>query len=130
MRTKTHNRVMTFTTKWDAVLARDRELDGSFVYAVRSTGVYCRPSCPSRRPRRDRVVFFDRGDEFLAPVVVLPASADEWTEDRRRAVLLHELSHVAQRDCLAQIAKDAGKTDFRVRKLAAAGPLSSTPNIF
>jgi len=32
--------------------------DGAFVYAVRSTGVYCKPSCPSRRPRRDRVEFF------------------------------------------------------------------------
>lgn len=38
----------------------------------------------------------------LAPVVVLPASADEWTEDRRRAVLLHELAHIVRADCLIQ----------------------------
>lgn len=38
--------------------ARDARLDGTFVYAVRSTGVYCRPSCPARRPRFDRVLFF------------------------------------------------------------------------
>lgn len=43
---------------WQAVSARDARYDGAFVYAVRSTGVYCRPSCPSRRPRRERVVFF------------------------------------------------------------------------
>ncbi len=43
---------------WQAVLSRDRSSDGSFVYAVRSTGIYCRPSCPSRRPGRDQVVFF------------------------------------------------------------------------
>jgi AraC family transcriptional regulator of adaptative response/methylated-DNA-[protein]-cysteine methyltransferase len=43
---------------WDAVLAHDRGFDGKFVYAVRSTGVYCRPSCPSRRPRRHHVVFY------------------------------------------------------------------------
>jgi AraC family transcriptional regulator of adaptative response/methylated-DNA-[protein]-cysteine methyltransferase len=43
---------------WQAVLAHDRDFDGIFVYAVRSTGVYCRPSCPSRRPRRDQVVFY------------------------------------------------------------------------
>ena len=45
-----------------AVLARDRRRDGAFVYAVRSTGIYCRPSCTSRRPRRDRVAFFDTPD--------------------------------------------------------------------
>ena len=43
---------------WRAVEARDSRADGKFVYAVRSTGVYCRPSCPSRRPRRDKVEFF------------------------------------------------------------------------
>jgi AraC family transcriptional regulator, regulatory protein of adaptative response / methylated-DNA-[protein]-cysteine methyltransferase len=43
---------------WRAVLARDSRLDGQFVFAVRTTGIYCRPSCPSRRPRRDRVDFF------------------------------------------------------------------------
>jgi AraC family transcriptional regulator of adaptative response/methylated-DNA-[protein]-cysteine methyltransferase len=45
-------------SKWQAVLARDARLDGQFVFAVSSTGIYCRPSCPSRRPRRDRVSFF------------------------------------------------------------------------
>jgi AraC family transcriptional regulator of adaptative response/methylated-DNA-[protein]-cysteine methyltransferase len=45
--------------RWDAVLRRDRRVDGTFVYAVTSTGVYCRPSCGSRRPRRERARFFD-----------------------------------------------------------------------
>jgi AraC family transcriptional regulator of adaptative response/methylated-DNA-[protein]-cysteine methyltransferase len=44
--------------RWEAVLARDVCADGTFVFAVRSTGVYCRPSCPARRPRRDNVSFF------------------------------------------------------------------------
>lgn len=43
---------------WNAVLARDASRDGSFVFAVRSTGIYCRPSCPARRPRREQVRFF------------------------------------------------------------------------
>lgn len=43
---------------WRAVQTRDRGADGKFVYAVRSTGVYCRPSCPSRKPRLENVVFF------------------------------------------------------------------------
>jgi AraC family transcriptional regulator of adaptative response/methylated-DNA-[protein]-cysteine methyltransferase len=43
---------------WQAVLSHDRSRDGQFVYAVRSTGIYCRPSCPSRRPRQEQVSFF------------------------------------------------------------------------
>lgn len=43
---------------WDAVAERDRTMDGVFFYAVKSTGVYCRPGCPSKRPRRENVVFF------------------------------------------------------------------------
>ena len=43
---------------WNAVLARDASRDGSFVFAVRSTGIYCRPSCPARRPRQEQVRFF------------------------------------------------------------------------
>lgn len=46
------------TSRWEAVQRRDRTRDGSFVYAVSSTGIYCRPSCPSRKPRRDRASFF------------------------------------------------------------------------
>jgi len=43
--------------RWDAVLARDSRFDGHFYYAVETTGIYCRPSCPARRPRRDHVDF-------------------------------------------------------------------------
>lgn len=45
-------------TAWRAVVDRDRRFDSRFVYGVSSTGVFCRPSCASRRPRRDRVRFF------------------------------------------------------------------------
>ena len=43
---------------WQAVLTRDNRSDGTFVYGVRSTGIYCNPSCSARRPRREQVVFF------------------------------------------------------------------------
>src|SRR2546428_8049030 len=49
---------LTPERRWSIVLARDRRYDGAFVYAVQSTGIYCRPSCPSRRPRREHVTFF------------------------------------------------------------------------
>jgi AraC family transcriptional regulator, regulatory protein of adaptative response / methylated-DNA-[protein]-cysteine methyltransferase len=49
--------------RWSAVLARDAARDGEFVFAVSSTGVYCRPSCPARRPRRENVRFFIRPEQ-------------------------------------------------------------------
>jgi AraC family transcriptional regulator, regulatory protein of adaptative response / methylated-DNA-[protein]-cysteine methyltransferase len=49
--------------RWKALAGRDAAADGTFVYGVTSTGVYCRPSCPSRRPRADRVRFFDTTNE-------------------------------------------------------------------
>ncbi|MET0895037.1 MAG: bifunctional DNA-binding transcriptional regulator/O6-methylguanine-DNA methyltransferase Ada [Acidimicrobiia bacterium] len=51
---------------WEAVLARDERADGAFVYGVVTTGVFCRPSCPSRRPRRENVRFFSGPDAVTA----------------------------------------------------------------
>jgi AraC family transcriptional regulator of adaptative response/methylated-DNA-[protein]-cysteine methyltransferase len=51
-----------FTTdesRWNAIVGRDRRAEGIFYYAVKSTGVYCRPGCSSRLPRRGNVEFFD-----------------------------------------------------------------------
>ncbi|MGH9743544.1 MAG: bifunctional transcriptional activator/DNA repair enzyme AdaA, partial [Candidatus Acidiferrum sp.] len=48
---------------WRAALARDRRADGTFVLAVRSTHIYCRPSCPARRPLRRNVIFLRTREE-------------------------------------------------------------------
>src|SRR5258706_15901884 len=82
-------------TRWDAVVAHDRTADGRFVYAVSSTGVYCRPSCPSRRPRRDRVAFFEdaraaAGAGYRACRRCQPDAAtavDRWADKIRRACI-------------------------------------------
>jgi len=50
-------------SKWQAVLDRDGSSDGKFFFGVSSTGVYCRPSCPARRPRRENVTFFRKPEE-------------------------------------------------------------------
>jgi len=50
---------MTDTARWTAVANRDATQDGRFVYAVATTGVFCRPGCPSRRPRPENVRFYD-----------------------------------------------------------------------
>ncbi len=46
---------------WTAAMARDRTYDGRFVSGVLSTGIYCRPSCPARHPKRENVRFFTDG---------------------------------------------------------------------
>jgi AraC family transcriptional regulator, regulatory protein of adaptative response / methylated-DNA-[protein]-cysteine methyltransferase len=57
-RAATEKQYRPAAARWDAVRSRDRGADGVFVYAVRSTGIYCRPSCPSRKPRPNQTVFF------------------------------------------------------------------------
>jgi AraC family transcriptional regulator of adaptative response/methylated-DNA-[protein]-cysteine methyltransferase len=44
--------------RWTAIVSRDRQADGTFFYAVRTTGVFCRPSCPARLPKRENVAFY------------------------------------------------------------------------
>jgi AraC family transcriptional regulator of adaptative response/methylated-DNA-[protein]-cysteine methyltransferase len=51
--------MLSETQCWDAMMARDRRFDGRFYFGVITTGVYCRPSCPSRHPLRGNVRFFE-----------------------------------------------------------------------
>ena len=67
---------------WQAVLQRDSTYNGSVIYAVRTTGIYCRPTCPSRRPNRANVRFFaDSKDAqsagYRACLRCLPDSPDQ-----------------------------------------------------
>ena len=52
--------------RWQAVLRRDARLEDAFVFAVKTTGIYCRPSCPSRRPKRAHVTFYPTAAEASA----------------------------------------------------------------
>ena len=49
----------TDSRRWQAVQKRESEADGAFVYAVTTTGIFCRPTCSSRRPNRENARFFD-----------------------------------------------------------------------
>jgi len=60
------SRVVEENAFWRAALERNSDFDGAFVFAVRSTGIYCRPSCPSRRAARKHVVFFPLADDAEA----------------------------------------------------------------
>ena len=108
--------------RWNAVLTRDRASDGRFVYAVRSTGVYCRPSCPSRRPRPDRVAFFDRPADARAagfracrrchPDV--ETAPDPWIEKIRRACVY--LSNVDGHPSLTALANRLGGSPYHLQR--------------
>ncbi len=58
--------MIDFDRCWQALSERNAEFDGRFVFAVRSTGIFCRPSCPARRPRRDGVSFFSNSADAEA----------------------------------------------------------------
>jgi len=108
---------------WQAVMAKDARFDGQFVFAVSSTGVYCRPSCPSRRAHRERVKFFE-----------LPAAAEQagfracLRCQPQRARVLDPQMEMVQRVCrvlnsndsetvkLAELATHAGVSAFHLQR--------------
>ena len=53
-------------TAWAAFMRRDRSWDGRVIGAVKTTGIYCKPSCPARRPKREHVVFYASNEEARA----------------------------------------------------------------
>lgn len=55
----------TSDPRWEAVMTRDSSANGSFVYAVKTTGVFCLPSCPSRRPKIENTLFFATNEEAM-----------------------------------------------------------------
>jgi AraC family transcriptional regulator of adaptative response/methylated-DNA-[protein]-cysteine methyltransferase len=109
---------------WAAVVGRDRQFDGRFVYAVRSTGVYCRPSCPSRRPAAANVVFFDGAAEaeragYRACKRCRPrvngAYAGAAAAVRQAAAFID--AHVDQRITLAALARLTGVSPFHFQRV-------------
>ena len=107
--------------RWRSVLAHDRRADGTFVYAVASTGVFCRPSCASRRPRRDRVTFFGspvdaahagyRPCKRCRPHVV---PVDPWPERIRRAC--EYLARVDGHPSLGALAARLGGSAYHLQR--------------
>ena len=82
-------------TAWAAFMRRDRSWDGRVIGAVRTTGIYCKPSCPAKRPKREHVEFFATGEEARAAGyrACLRCKPDEVGRDREavsRAVKLIE----------------------------------------
>jgi AraC family transcriptional regulator of adaptative response/methylated-DNA-[protein]-cysteine methyltransferase len=107
--------------RWAAVVARDRRADGQFVYAVRTTGVYCRPSCGSRRPRFENVVFHDNADAAeRAGFRPCRRCRPERRDDDPRAALIARLCRAidaGDAPPLAGMAREAGLSGTQLRRL-------------
>jgi AraC family transcriptional regulator of adaptative response/methylated-DNA-[protein]-cysteine methyltransferase len=109
-------------SRWRAVLARDSRADGQFVYGVRSTHIYCRPSCASRRPHRDRVMFFSSPVDaeragYRACRRCRPSeapTADPWVGKVRRACLY--LARSDARPSLAALAQRLGGSPYHLQR--------------
>ena len=84
-------------TAWAAFERRDRSWDGRVIGAVRTTGVYCKPSCPAKRPKRDHVEFFANGEEARSAGYrpCLRCRPDEIGNDREAVVKAIELIEAA-----------------------------------
>lgn len=106
---------------WRSVLERDATADGRFVYAVRTTGIYCRPSCPSRRPKPESVDFYP------APAAAERAGyrpckrCDPHQPDRQRAAVLATCRYIDER-CdermtLETLGRHAGLSPFHLQRL-------------
>lgn len=102
---------MTDDDCWAAAVARDRAFDGRFVSGVLSTGIYCRPSCPARHPRRENVRFFATGAEARAAGLrpCKRCSPDDVSRDER-AVLsaIVAIKAAEQPLALAALAEETG----------------------
>jgi len=59
LKNKIETSYLTDEERWEAVMHREKNADDAFVYSVKTTGVYCRPSCPARRPRQANVRYYD-----------------------------------------------------------------------
>ncbi|MEZ5312127.1 MAG: methylated-DNA--[protein]-cysteine S-methyltransferase [Thermoanaerobaculia bacterium] len=107
-------------SRWCAVAERDGDFDGRFVFAVTSTGVYCRPSCPARRPRRENVRFFDDGAAARAAGfrACKRCRPDELPAIERAIARARELMDEAEGEAipLAQLGAATGVSPFHLQR--------------
>jgi len=107
---------------WTALLAHDDAFDGRFWYGVATTGVFCRPSCPARRPRRENVSFFDTIDAaehagFRPCLRCKPREAKApWMAaiDRVRSYID---SHLDESVSLARLSRHVGQSSFHLQRM-------------
>jgi AraC family transcriptional regulator of adaptative response/methylated-DNA-[protein]-cysteine methyltransferase len=102
--------------RWETVLRRDRTQDGTFYFGVISTGIYCRPSCPSRHPLRKHVRFYetpqDAERDGLRPCLRCRPTEDD--SARMRELCRYIDKHADERISLGDLAARAGLSRFHL----------------
>ena len=112
--------------RWAAVAARDRAADGTFFYSVKTTGVYCRPSCGSRTPRPENVAFHATAAEaeragFRPCKRCRPDRASTDTRrDRLVAELCRHIERAERVPALEELAQIAGLSPFHLHRVFKA----------
>lgn len=106
--------------RWQAVVGRDPAADGRFYYAVRTTGIYCRPTCPSRRPKRANVAFFETATAaeqagYRPCQRCRPAQLT--TEQRVVAQVEQILQRAEEAPSLAELGQAVGLSPFHLQRL-------------
>jgi AraC family transcriptional regulator of adaptative response/methylated-DNA-[protein]-cysteine methyltransferase len=118
--------------RWDAVVGRDRAHDGEFVFAVATTGVYCRPSCPARRPRRENVAFYSHPEQaekagFRACLRCRPRSfSGNQQSDSAKAICRYIEQHLDEPITLESLGKAFRQSPFHLQRRFKAA-LGITP---
>ncbi len=105
---------------WAAVLRRDRSMDGRFVTGVLTTGIYCRPSCAARHPKRENVRFFADGADASAAGLraCLRCRPDDVSRDSAAVEAAIRLIEAAEEPpSLEQLAARAGYSPFHFHRL-------------
>ena len=105
---------------WAAVMARDKAADGRFVTGVLTTGIYCRPSCAARHPKRENVRFFASGAEAAATGLraCLRCRPDEVTREAMAlAAALRMIDNAEAPPSLHALAGAAGYSPFHFHRL-------------
>ena len=107
---------------WEAVLARDANQDGQFFFAVSTTGVYCRPSCPAKRPRRENVAFYRRPEDaekagYRACLRCKPRSASGNPQTATVKEMCRYIEqHLDEPVTLERLAKVFGQSPFHLQR--------------
>src|SRR5579863_8754926 len=108
--------------RWNAVIERDAAHDGEFVFAVSSTGVYCRPSCAARRPRRENVQFFLSPEQaeqagYRACLRCRPRSVSgNAPSDSVKAICRFIEQHLDEPVTLARLGKEFHQSPFHLQR--------------